>query len=268
MDGKVLPLRERLREVGEPLIAAHRGMRFQAPENTLPALTLAIDRGADMIEVDVQRTRDGVAVLMHDATVDRTTSGSGRVCDLSLDQVRALDAGSWVGPQFVGVGVPTLHEALVALPPRFPVNIDIKTYGRVDPCLAPTVVDAVHASDRVEYTLISSAAEDILLTLRRLDHTVLTGLITMRVGMEPERLVKAVGADVLHPNWRFFNRISWQRARRQGLPLAAWTVNRRSAIRRLYALGVAILITDHPDLARTAMLEVREAVVNLPRFDR
>ncbi|GAA2989556.1 glycerophosphoryl diester phosphodiesterase [Microbacterium terrae] len=96
----------------DAFIASHRGGGAAAPENTLPAIRAALARGYDYVEVDVVLTRDRRPVLMHDSTVDRTTDGSGRVADLTLDQVRALDAGSWFHEEFTGTPVPTLAEFL------------------------------------------------------------------------------------------------------------------------------------------------------------
>ncbi|WP_166870625.1 glycerophosphodiester phosphodiesterase family protein [Salinibacterium sp. ZJ450] len=107
---------ESLRAPGEAgFIAAHRGDRSAAPENTLPALQAALDAGMSFVETDVQLSKDGVPVLMHDATVDRTTNGSGRVADLTLAELQTLDAGGWFAPEFAGVPVPTLDEYLALL---------------------------------------------------------------------------------------------------------------------------------------------------------
>ena len=102
-----------LRAPGEPaFIAGHRGDRASAPENTLPALGAALAGPLDFVETDVQLTSDGVAVLIHDETVDRTTDGTGLVAELTLAQLRALDAGAWFDPQFAGTRIPTLVEFL------------------------------------------------------------------------------------------------------------------------------------------------------------
>lgn len=96
-------------------IVAHRGAAAIAPENTLSALRISFQRGIDFVEVDLRLTADGVPVLMHDATLDRTTSGSGKVSDRTLAEIKALDAGSWFDPRFAGERVPTLYEFLDAL---------------------------------------------------------------------------------------------------------------------------------------------------------
>ncbi|MCU1421475.1 MAG: hypothetical protein JWN36_1126, partial [Microbacteriaceae bacterium] len=107
-----------LRSPGEAaLVAGHRGDTEGAPENTLPALALAIESDADLVETDLQLTSDGVPVLMHDWTVDRTTNGSGPVWGMTYEQLSALDAGSWYSKEFAGTRVPTLAQFLGILRP-------------------------------------------------------------------------------------------------------------------------------------------------------
>ncbi|MBA2299874.1 MAG: hypothetical protein H0W22_03775 [Chloroflexi bacterium] len=95
-----------------PLVIAHRGHSLEVPENTLAAYRRAIELGTEMIEADVNLTRDGELVMIHDWTLDRTTSGSGNVREATLDEVRGLDAGSWFGPEFTGLRVPTTAETI------------------------------------------------------------------------------------------------------------------------------------------------------------
>src|SRR5258708_47839 len=98
--------------LAQVVVISHRGEHLAHPENTLPAFQAAIDAKADYFELDVRTTSDGHLVLMHDATVDRTTNGHGAVRDMTFDQIRALDAGARFGPQFAGTKVPTFDEAL------------------------------------------------------------------------------------------------------------------------------------------------------------
>jgi glycerophosphoryl diester phosphodiesterase len=105
---------------------AHRGDSKVAPENTIPAFVSAVEKGAHMIEFDVALTRDGRLVIMHDGTVDRTTNGKGKVADLTFDEIRALDAGSWFSEKFAGTKVPTLEEALEVIPPSIICNVHLK----------------------------------------------------------------------------------------------------------------------------------------------
>jgi glycerophosphoryl diester phosphodiesterase len=111
-------------------LCAHRGASGTHPENTLPALTEAVRLGVPMVEFDLALTRDGELVLMHDATVNRTTNGRGRVLDLDLAAIRQLDAGAWKHPRFAGTRVPTFAEALAVLPRHLWLNIDLKADSR------------------------------------------------------------------------------------------------------------------------------------------
>jgi glycerophosphoryl diester phosphodiesterase len=148
---------------------AHRGDKACAPENTLPAIRSAVEKGAAQIEFDVQATRDGQLVIMHDATVDRTTDGKGKVSELAFDEVRALDAGTWFGPQFKGERVPTLKEVLQEIPKTILCNVHLKNtpgvaaasakmiqdLGKLDHCfLACTEAQAAEAHTVVPEILI------------------------------------------------------------------------------------------------------------------
>lgn len=108
------------------LAVGHRGTVRFAPENTAAAFRKAVELGVDLIEMDVRETKDGHLVIMHDATVDRTTNGKGEVADLTLEEIKRLDAGAWFGPQFAGERVPTLDEALAAIEGRALPDIDFK----------------------------------------------------------------------------------------------------------------------------------------------
>ena len=121
-------------------ICAHRGASRSHPENTLAAFREAIRLGAHQIELDVNMTRDGHLVLMHDLTVDRTTDGSGRVVDLTLSRIKQLDAGRWKGPEFAGQKVPTLGEALDVMPLDIWLNIHLKDSGKLGTAVAREIV--------------------------------------------------------------------------------------------------------------------------------
>jgi glycerophosphoryl diester phosphodiesterase len=108
------------------LLVAHRGANKVAPENTMAAMLKAFEQGADMVEMDIRQTKDGEFVLMHDARVNRTTNGKGRIKKLTLDQVQKLDAGSWFSSEFIGEKVPTLREILRAAKGKGLVDLDIK----------------------------------------------------------------------------------------------------------------------------------------------
>lgn len=106
---------------------AHRGATGYAPENTIAAFDLAVEMKADYIEIDVQRSKDGELVLIHDTTVDRTTDGTGKVGDLTFEQLRSLDAGSWFGEQFEGEKIPTFDEILDRYHGKVGILVEMKS---------------------------------------------------------------------------------------------------------------------------------------------
>ncbi|MFB9948977.1 glycerophosphodiester phosphodiesterase [Rhizobium puerariae] len=123
-------------ETGKLHICAHRGQSYSAPENTLAAFRAAVQLGASVCETDLAVTADGEFVLIHDASVDRTTNGKGLVARMTLDELRELDAGSWFGPQFAGERVPTLREGFaLARELGFIIQLELKIHGRDDEIL-------------------------------------------------------------------------------------------------------------------------------------
>ena len=134
------------------VVIAHRGEHRAHPENTLPAFAAAIAAGADFFELDVRTTADGRLVLMHDATVDRTTNGHGAVRQMTFDQIRVLDAGVKFGPQFAGTKVPAFEEALVMAHGKIGVYVDSKDIAPAD------LVAALRKADMREAVVIYGGA--------------------------------------------------------------------------------------------------------------
>jgi len=128
-------------------VAAHRGWKTRYPENTIPAFRAALELGVDQLECDVRVTYDGELVVIHDPTVDRTTNGTGRVCDKTLAELRALDAGSYMGEDFRGVQIPTFEEfmELVKDHPTVTLDVELKEY----PSSAGNEQRALEVCDRV-----------------------------------------------------------------------------------------------------------------------
>lgn len=145
-------------------IAAHRGGAATHPENTLPAFAEAVRLGAHMIELDVAISRDGVLVLMHDATVNRTTDGKGKVNDLTLAELKQLDAGGWKDRRFAGTRVPTLAEALAMMPRNVWLNVDFKADARFagrSADAARRVAELVVATSRLNQVLFAARGGDV-----------------------------------------------------------------------------------------------------------
>ncbi|MGE5380843.1 MAG: glycerophosphodiester phosphodiesterase, partial [Methylocystaceae bacterium] len=150
-------------------VGAHRGASGWAPENTMAAFELAIDKGADLIEFDVQLTRDQVAVVIHDEWVDRTSNGHGRVCDLAWQELKTMDFGSYRGAEFTGCRLPTLDEVLELGAGNCQMNIEIKNGPVYYPQIEDIIIDRIKAHHCREQVIISSFDHHAISRCHRLD---------------------------------------------------------------------------------------------------
>lgn len=236
-------------------IWAHRGARRMAPENTVPAFELGLAQGADGVEFDVQLTADGVPVVIHDETVDRTTNGEGLVQDFSLAALQSLDASA--GHEgFTGVQIPTLAEVLdVFVGSRITVNIELKN-SKVDyPRLEEKVLAAVDAFDLTDRVLLSSFNHNSLKRLLDLGTRCPVAVVYTDPLYKPWRYAAQLGASAIHPPRRFVLRRGFVRkAQAAGIAVRPWVVNSEGDLRRMFSYGVDAVFTDVPDVA----LAVRE----------
>jgi glycerophosphoryl diester phosphodiesterase len=237
------------------LVFGHRGASAYAPMNTLPAFELAAAQGADGIELDVHRTRDGHIVIVHDFTVDKTTDGSGRVTDMTLAQVRALDAGSWFGEAFRGTRVPTLDEVFEAVGQRLYVNVELKSESSETDGLEQAVADVIARHNVQQRVIVSSFNPLALARFRGLMPDVPAGFLYDATVGEPLSLLRAVGLTVeaLHPHQVLLDAGLMVLARTHGWWVNAWTVNDPARAVELRGVGVDMVMTDNPDTVRHAL---------------
>ena len=222
-----------------------------APENTLGSFAMAIEMGADMVECDVLLTRDGVPVVIHDATLDRTTDGSGAVVGATLEEIKRLDAGRWFDARFAGERVPTLTELLDLARGRCTVMIEVKGAG--DPVVASAVAAAVRAVRMEREVVVISFDPVALQETKRRAPSISTGLAFGDSAVDPVADAAALGADGLSAIWKSVTPDLMARARAAGLWVEAWTVDDPTEMRRLAALGVAGITTNRPDRLRSAL---------------
>ena len=218
------------------IVTSHRGAGFLEPENTLRAIRRAIELGADQVEIDVHLTRDGRLVLMHDATVDRTTNGAGIIAGLSLDEIRLLDAG-------LGERVPTLEEALELANGKITSQIELKGSGT-----AFTVVQALTTMGCADKVVLTSFLHTQLQDVRRLDKNIAIGALWGR--LPPDVVVRSrqLEAQAMHIWHEFIDGALVRDAHAQGLLVRAWNANTEEEMRRLIDLGVDAIGSDRPDL--------------------
>lgn len=231
-----------------PMVYGHRGFSAAAPMNTLAAFEMAADLGADGVELDVQLSRDGHAVVIHDFTVDATTNGSGNVSELSLSQLKALDAGSWFDAAWRGAQIPTLAEVFEAVGKRLLVNVEIKTLPPQDDGIEQVVADDICRAGMESRVLVSSFNPLALQRFRAiLPHVPLARLTFSGMPAELSKMWKSVPCEVLHPGHDEIDEAFMHTARAGGYLVNTWTVNDEGRARELVSLGVDGIVSDHPD---------------------
>jgi glycerophosphoryl diester phosphodiesterase len=245
-----------------PVNVAHRGASTLAPENTIEAFRLAVEAGAGGLELDVHMTRDGHIVVIHDATVDRTTNGSGAVSEMTLDELRRFDAGHNFSPdggstrpyRGRGVWVPTLGEVLEEFP-GVAVNIEIKAGT---PGIEETVLGILRDANALGRALVVSTPHAIVKRFRKISSGhISTGASRWEIGIFYilsrlclERLVRpayeALQVPLLHRGILVVTPRFIRAAQARGVRVDVWTINQAEEMRRLLDLGVDVIMTDRP----------------------
>jgi glycerophosphoryl diester phosphodiesterase len=225
-------------------VTAHRGHARAAPENTLSAMRKAIESGADYAEMDVQLTADGKVVLLHDRDLKRVAGDSRRLDELSYDEVRQLDVGSWFDAAFASERVPTLTEVICLCRGKIRLNIELKFFGP-DRRLAQEVAAIVHEQTCESDCLVTSLNYEALLEVKRRNPGLRTGLIVAHALGDVSRQE----VDALSVRADFLSDELLRAAHRSGKEVHAWTVNEPRQMTRLMKRGVDNIITSDPDLA-------------------
>ena len=234
-----------------PIIIAHRGDKTHAPENTLAAFKLAAENGADAIEFDVKLTADERVIVLHDQTVNRTTTGTGKIFQLPFAVVRDLDAGGWFSEDYRGERIPTLDEVFETVGKRLYINIELTNYATPGDGLVPKVVDLVKKHGLQDRMLFSSFFARNLQITRSLLPEVPRGLLCMRgiLGSWGRTFTWRGDYFALHPYLTDVDPGLVNRVQAAGKRVHVWTVNSEEDLKRMIGLGVDAIITDDPVLA-------------------
>jgi glycerophosphoryl diester phosphodiesterase len=228
------------------LAIAHRGASGHAPENTFAAFRKAIAMGAGFIETDLQLSRDARLVAIHDATVNRTTNGQGAVHDLTLAELRRLDAGSWFGSEFAGERIPTIEEIL-----DFAKKHDVVFYLELKPSGSwggeHALISALRESGEIARTVVISFDPAILANVRNIEPTVMTGLLFEGQISDPLAKAIEIGARQLAVRGSLVTPRLLKEARQRDLQVVCWTVNHPGHMRLLMEAGIDGIISDYPD---------------------
>ncbi len=225
-----------------PIITSHAACKGHAPENTLAGIRAAIKLGADAIEIDVHLTSDGVPVLIHDETVDRTTDGHGAIAELSLRRARRLDAGD-------GEHIPTLREVLDEAAGRVLIVIEIKPEG-----IEKEVLAVVRRAKALDWCAVHSFRARVVARVRSLEPkmpcSLLTGGNEIRHWPKVFSLALSLGAQGIAPRHDVITPELVRAAHLRELRCSTWTVDKQADARRVYAAGVDAITTDYPDRVR------------------
>lgn len=241
-----------LTSLSQPVIFAHRGASAHAPENTLAAFELAHTQGADAIELDVKLSADGHVIVIHDTTVNRTTGASGKVKDLKLADLRALDAGSFFSPQFQAEKIPLLEEVFEAMGNKLFINVELTNYSTPRDHLVESVCSLVKKFNLQKRILFSSFFAFNLTKAHSYLPDVPCGLLTYGglLGAWARSFGFAFGDyAALHPYLTDVSQQQVARVHRLKRRVHVWTVNAEKDLRRLMEWNVDGIFTDDPQLA-------------------
>ncbi|MDZ7756391.1 glycerophosphodiester phosphodiesterase [Rhodohalobacter sp.] len=238
------------------IVIGHRGASAYYPENTLGAFKAAYDMGAEMIELDILLSKDGIPVAIHDETLDRTTNGTGKVVDYTFEELAKLDAGSWFGKKHSSERILSLEEVLQFAKGKIALNIEIKTEAVADELkngIEEKAYELVKKFDMLDHVLFSSFDYRAVAHLKELDVNIAAALLYEKEqsdGMGPKQLVNAYKVDAFNCNYRLFTKKWADETSEADIPVFVYTVNSERRMKKMIKKGVNGIFTDKPDLLK------------------
>ncbi|WP_223829673.1 glycerophosphodiester phosphodiesterase [Paenibacillus arenilitoris] len=225
-------------------IVAHRGWSGDAPENTMAAFRLAMtDPGIAIIELDVHLSKDGVPVVMHDHTLDRTSNGTGPIKAYTVEELREFDAGGWFSPGFAGERIPTLEEVLELAKGRIKLHVELKALGDEYPGIEEAVIACIRRQDMEDEVVLSSFNHDSMKKAKELAPSIRTGLIFLGKPTLLAEQLRYTGATSISMHHAFATRALVDEMAEHGIDFGVWTVDDAATLARLAG--------DYPNLRIT-----------------
>ena len=243
------------------MVIAHRGFSGAASENTLAAFQKGIEIGSDMIELDIHLCKDGEVVVIHDETLERTTTGQGRVVDYTLKELKKFDAGSWFGPQFSRERIPTLGEVLELAKGRVPVNIEIKnpTHGQYSITeLTNQALREVKEAGMIHQVIFSSFNPVSLEWIKKKEPQVWVALLYDKPWSALSDVTGGEEYGVLNLRNSHLTKEKIAKIHKERMKVNVYTVNSQEEMEQFIRWGVDGIITNHPDQLM-GILEKRSA---------
>ena len=242
---------ENFKRKDKPLVWAHRGASAYAPENTLEAFQMAIDMGADGIELDVQLTKDGEMVVIHDEWIDRTCEGTGWVKDYTLEELRRFNFNKTC-PKYEHADIPTLRQVYeLVKPTSLTINVELKTGIVFYPDLEKRVLELTKEFGMEDRVLYSSFNHRSCVKLHELEPEAYVGFLCMDGPIDMAAYVSKFGGNAIHPALYNLQYPDYMKdAIAYGLDVNSWTINEPEHMMMACKLGINAIITNHPDRAK------------------
>jgi glycerophosphoryl diester phosphodiesterase len=246
-------------QFSHPIIFGHRGACAYAPENTIVSFRLAVEQGADFIELDAKLSSDHQVMVIHDQTVDRTTNGTGRINQLTCSQLQKLDAGSRFNEKFAGEKIPTLDDVFKAVGKEIFVNVELTNYESKNDDLIPLVAQVVKDNQMEDRVIFSSFLPKNLAAIHQLLPQAPTAMLCLEgIAGWPTRsfLMLGVAPKLLHPYLADTTPALVAREHKRGRRVHVWTVNEEKDIVHLVKIGVDGIFTDDPQKAKQILARI------------
>jgi glycerophosphoryl diester phosphodiesterase len=265
-------MRRTLHDIIPPAIIGHRGYRAEYPENTLASFSAAMAANANMIELDVTLSKDRKVVVIHDDTLNRTTSGFGPVHLAMLEELKLLDAGSWFDSRFAGESLPTLEEVLILTGGEILINVEIKSSawesGFPEDAIERQVVDLIIRHDLLNSTLVSSFHAGFLENIGKFPlHPEIAFITDRKVPQNVLDVCEQLGVFSWHPHHETLEQRHIEKAHARGILIFPYTVNSVEEMRMLVNAGADGVITDDPGAAISCFAASRQTSAFIPPRD-
>ncbi|HNX07001.1 MAG TPA: glycerophosphodiester phosphodiesterase family protein [Bacteroidales bacterium] len=240
----------------KPLVVAHRGGSHCAPENTMAAFQQAMELGVDRIELDVQQSKDGVVLVMHDEKINRTTNGKGVISDMNYAQLKDVDAGSKFSKDFSNEKIPLLDEVLHLVNGQCELLVEIKNPGNINKGLEKNVADLIQQHQALAWCNVQSFEYESLYCLHKINGQITLGLLLDKPKMDTLKKSAANTSFIseININRRYASVAMIDLIHQMDKKVFVWTVNKPDEMARLIKKGVDGIITDDPKTLKTLLL--------------
>jgi len=216
-------------------IVGHRGCRDIEPENTLLGIKKAMELGVDAVEIDVHLSKDNELVVIHDPSVDRTTNGKGLVKDMSLKELKKLDAGK-------GEKIPTLEEVIELIDGKIVLVIELKAEGT-----EKKVVEFIN-KNKLKNVIVISFFHQLVKNVKELDKDIKTGVLFSANPIDPVQLAENAGAEYVFPHYKWVDKDFVDKCHKKGIKVSAWNIDTLEELKDFLKLGVQTIGSNRPDI--------------------